>query len=73
MRVPNSLVSLTDMGIIQEVLRPLMSGKEAMRKDPNAMRLSRGEKSKPFMRAFSTSALSRGLDTFPRLPSKTLA
>ena len=29
MRIPNSLVSLADQGIIEEVVRPLMSGKEA--------------------------------------------
>lgn len=29
MRIPESLVSLTDEGIIREVVRPLMSGKEA--------------------------------------------
>jgi RIO kinase 1 len=29
MRIPDSLVSLADEGIIEEVLRPLMSGKEA--------------------------------------------
>ena len=29
MRVPESLLSLADMGIIEEVVRPLMSGKEA--------------------------------------------
>jgi len=29
MRIPDSLVSLADQGILQEVVRPLMSGKEA--------------------------------------------
>ena len=29
MRIPESLISLADMGIIEEVVRPLMSGKEA--------------------------------------------
>src|SRR5215207_2401030 len=29
MRIPNSLASLADQGIIEEVVRPLMSGKEA--------------------------------------------
>src|SRR5687768_1097712 len=29
MRIPNSLISLADEGIIEEVVRPLMSGKEA--------------------------------------------
>jgi RIO kinase 1 len=29
MRIPNSLISLADQGIIDEVVRPLMSGKEA--------------------------------------------
>lgn len=29
MRIPNSLTSLADQGIIEEVVRPLMSGKEA--------------------------------------------
>ncbi len=29
MRIPESLVSLADQGIVQEVVRPLMSGKEA--------------------------------------------
>ncbi|HEX6239494.1 MAG TPA: hypothetical protein VFZ61_01320, partial [Polyangiales bacterium] len=29
MRIPDTLLSLTDYGIIDEVLRPLMSGKEA--------------------------------------------
>ena len=29
MRIPTSLVSLADQGIIEEVVRPLMSGKEA--------------------------------------------
>ena len=30
MRIPNNLISLADQGIIEEVVRPLMSGKEAM-------------------------------------------
>src|SRR3954469_3441011 len=29
MRIPESLASLADLGIIEEVVRPLMSGKEA--------------------------------------------
>ena len=29
MRIPDSLASLADYGIIDEALRPLMSGKEA--------------------------------------------
>ena len=29
MRIPNNLISLADQGIIEEVVRPLMSGKEA--------------------------------------------
>ncbi len=29
MRTPSSLISLMDQGVIDQVLRPLMSGKEA--------------------------------------------
>ena len=29
MRIPDSLLTLSDQGIIEEVIRPLMSGKEA--------------------------------------------